>query len=132
MKSMNLVVVMLLVVLCGLFSGCQEKTAQEKVKAVSSKIYALTADEMNIATVNAQQFFGKEWPTKDNLGADARKRGLLVMVRPSDSNFNGLVTCIGKIPKIEGGFDDVTVYCGYQDQKNGGFLGCNDQDSVGK
>jgi hypothetical protein len=129
MKNLKIVVSILVVFAIFFVSGCSQPTAQEKVKAQSAKIYALTADEMNVATINAQQFFGREWPTKDNLGENVNKRGLLILVRPSDSNFNGLVTCIGKIPKLNGGYDDVTVYCGYQKD---GFLGCNDQDSVGK
>jgi hypothetical protein len=55
-----------------------------------------------------------------------KERGVVTMVRPSDSNANGLVTTIGMIPQLQGGFKEVKVYCGYRPE----LVGCSDEDTV--
>ncbi len=47
--------------------------------------------------------------------------------RPSDSNFNGKVSCTGYVPNPLGApkpYRDETVYCGY----NTTIIGCSDKD----
>jgi hypothetical protein len=129
MKKINALVALVVIIVMALSIGCTKQTSQEKVKEVSKKVYILTPDEISLAEVNAKQFFEKEWPTLDGTGSATKKRGVLVNVRPTDSNYNGLVTSIGKIPKDTGGYDTITMYCGYQKD---GIQGCSDQDTVGR
>jgi hypothetical protein len=102
-----------LLVACG-------KSAEQKVAEQTEKTHALTADERNLASINAKQFFEKEW-----LPAGG-KRGQLISCRPSDSNFNGLVTCTGFVPQASGAFTEVKRYCGYRPE----LVGCSDEDTV--
>lgn len=111
-----------------ILSACSEqKTAQQKVSeavAGSSSNYFLTGEESIMAEGNAKAFFTKPWPTRKPDGNMTEVQGYASECRNSDSNANGLVTCTGQIPKIEGGYDRVTRYCGYRK----GINGCNDKD----
>ncbi|MGX0136327.1 hypothetical protein [Cupriavidus metallidurans] len=103
-------------------SGCKEQTPEEKIKAqTQDKVHALTADERQRAQINGKQFFEKEWKTPAGL-----ERGALNECRPSDSNYNGLVTCTGMVPQITGGYKEVKRYCGYTPE----LVGCSDEDTV--
>jgi len=55
-------------------------------------------------------------------------KGSFMDCRNSDSNANGLVTCHGKMPKMNGNgaYENATMYCGYRK----GVDGCNDTDVV--
>lgn len=107
--------------------GCGEKqTAEQKIQAqVKDKVHALTADERPRATANAKTYFEKEFPVASN-GQLGKERGVFNECRPSDSNFNGLVTCKGLVPQINGGFKEITRYCGYTPD----LVGCSDEDTV--
>lgn len=94
-------------------------TAAEKVAEQTAKVHALTAEERSLASINGKQFFEKEW-----LPAGG-KRGQLISCRPSDSNFNGLVTCSGFIPQANGNFSEVVRYCGYRPE----LVGCSNEDT---
>jgi hypothetical protein len=101
-------------------------TPEEKIQSqLTEAIHSLKAEERILAEINAKQYFEKEFPVASG---DSIKRvnGAFLECRPSDSNFNGLVTCRGKIPKDGGGFSDVTRYCGYTKT----LVGCSDQDTV--
>lgn len=102
------------------------KSAEEKIQAqVKDKVHALTADERPRATANAKTYFDKEFPVII-AGVRGTERGVFLECRPSDSNFNGLVTCKGQVPQINGGFKEVTRYCGYTPE----LVGCSDEDTV--
>jgi hypothetical protein len=103
-----------------LLTACGPQTADQKVAAQTSTVYALTADERNMAAINGKQFFEKEW-----LPAGG-KRGQLISCRPSDSNFNGLVSCTGFVPQPSGNFSEIKRYCGYKPE----LVGCSDEDTV--
>lgn len=111
-------------VLCS-FTACNQ-TADEKIKQqMTEKVHALTAEERLLAQTNAKQFFEKEWPVRLDDGTIGKERGFWMECRPSDSNYNGLVTCQGKLPQINGGFQDVKRYCGYRPEMSG----CSDEDT---
>lgn len=102
-------------------------SAEEKIKAqVQDKVHALTADERLLAETNAKQYFNKEFPTLDQAGKNSTDRGVYLECRPSDSNFNGMVTCKGIVPQLAGGRKEITRYCGYTP----GLVGCSDEDTV--
>lgn len=112
-------------------AGCSQKTAQEKVDDQTSRVHALSPEERNLAETNAKQFFNRSFPQAQGDGkggivmGDAR--GVFLDCRPSDSNYNGLVTCHGVMPLVRGGFDDkATRYCGYTPK----LMGCSDEDTV--
>lgn len=115
--------VSLVLVACG-------KTADEKInKQINENIHALTADERPLAQANAKAFYEKEFPVhQDKTGPLTKERGSFLECRPSDSNFNGLVTCKGLVPQINGGFKEVTRYCGYRKE----LVGCSDEDTMPK
>ena len=110
--------------------GCGKKTAEQKVEETVSNVHALTADERTLAEINAKKFFEKEWPVQrkqaDGSVTLEKERGALVNVRPSDSNFNGLVTAVGMVPQQNGGFKEIKVFCGYKPE----LVGCSDEDTV--
>lgn len=110
-------------------SGCK-KSAEEKVTETVSNVHALTADERSMAEINAKKYFEKEWPVQMKAADGSinlvKERGALVNVRPSDSNFNGLVTSVGMVPQQGGGFKEVKVFCGYKPA----LVGCSDEDTV--
>jgi hypothetical protein len=101
-------------------AACSQKSADQKVADQVSKVYPLNADERNMASINAKQFFEKEW-----LPAGG-KRGQVISCRPTDSNYNGLVSCTGFIPQQNGSFAEVKRYCGYKPE----VVGCSDEDTV--
>ena len=87
-------------------------------------VYALSAEEKQRAGVNAQAYFrNAAWPVQEE-GKDVNKTGIFNNCRPTDSNANGKVSCSGKTPAYKGGYQDVTMYCGY----NGKIDGCSDKD----
>lgn len=118
----------LVVILCAVLTvaACGTKTAEQKInEQVQDKVHALTADERPRATANAKTYYEKEFPVIVN-GNRTAERGVFLECRPSDSNFNGLVTCKGQIPLISGGYKETTRYCGYTPE----LVGCSDEDTV--
>ena len=110
-------------------AACGSKTAEEKISTqISQNVHALTADERPLAQTNAKAFFEKEFPVQAKDGSLSKERGSFLECRPSDSNFNGLVTCKGLVPQLNGGFKEVTRYCGYRKE----LVGCSDEDTVAK
>lgn len=110
-------------------TACGKQTADEKiVQQVTQNVHALTADERPLAQTNARAFFEKEFPVQTQSGSLTKERGSFLECRPSDSNFNGLVTCKGLVPQLSGGFKEVTRYCGYRKE----LVGCSDEDTVAK
>lgn len=111
-------------------SGCgKQETTQDKITrniSSGSGAYSLTMEEQQAAVVNATQYYNKGWPQTQTNGSVSQVNGYFAECRNSDSNANGLVTCMGKVPKIEGGWDNVTRYCGYRKD----FTGCNDKDVI--
>lgn len=109
-------------------SACgRSQTSDEKIKAqIQEKTHSLTADERPRAQANAKSYFEKEFTVIDQSGQRGLERGVFLECRPSDSNFNGLVTCKGQVPQINGGFKEVTRYCGYTPT----LVGCSDEDTV--
>lgn len=106
--------------------GCDSRTAEQKIEAqIKENIHALTADERPLAQANAKAYFEKEFPVEKD-GGLTKERGSFLECRPSDSNFNGLVTCKGLVPNVKGGFKEVTRYCGYRPD----LVGCSDEDTV--
>lgn len=95
-------------------------TPADKVKDQLSKVHALTDDERALANANAKKFFEQPW-----LPAGG-KQGQFIACRPSDSNYNGLVTCTGYIPQAGGSMPEIKRYCGYQPE----LVGCSDEDTV--
>lgn len=127
MKKMVILVAMLALAVS---AGCGKKTAEQKVQDTVSNVHALTADERTLAEINAKRYFEKEWPVQkreaDGTITLGKERGALVNVRPSDSNFNGLVTSVGMVPNQGGGFKEIKVFCGYKPE----LVGCSDEDTV--
>lgn len=111
-------------------TACSERSAQEKVEAnISTGVHALTAEERQLAEINAKQFFNRSFPQTQQDGTMGEAKGMFLDCRPSDSNFNGLVTCHGMMPLVKGGFNDkATRYCGYRKE----LVGCSDEDTVAK
>lgn len=111
-----------------LFAGCGQKSPEARVKEqTESKVHALTAEERQLAETNAKQFFNRDYPQKQADGSVLAVRGMFLDCRPSDSNYNGLVTCHGVLPTIGGGYNDkATRYCGYTPK----LVGCSDEDTV--
>lgn len=109
--------------------ACGKQSTEEKiVEQITENVHALTADERPLAQANAKAFFEKEFPVQSKDGGLGKERGSFLECRPSDSNFNGLVTCKGLIPQLNGGFKEVTRYCGYRKE----LVGCSDEDTAGK
>lgn len=118
-KTIFVVIAMLLTTACS-------KTAEERIEDTIDKgVHALTADERPMAQMNAKAFYEKEFPVERD-GTLTHERGAFLECRPSDSNFNGLVTCKGLVPQRKSGFQEVTRYCGYRKE----LVGCSDQDTV--
>ena len=119
----------LAIMVAALVSACGSKSAEDKIiQQVTENVHALTADERPLAQANAKAFFEKEFPVQNAGGGLGKERGFFLECRPSDSNFNGLVTCKGLIPQLAGGFKEVTRYCGYRKE----LVGCSDEDTVAK
>lgn len=107
-------------------TACGSKTAEEKItEQVQDSVHALTSEERPLAEINAKAYYDKEFPVQkgDDL---VNIRGRFLECRPSDSNFNGMVTCKGLVPQTRGGFAEVTRYCGYRKE----LVGCSDVDTV--
>lgn len=117
-----------IILLVATLSGCN-KTAEDKInQQIKDNQHSLTADERPLATTNAKAYFEKEYPVETAPGVLTKVRGQFLECRPSDSNFNGLVTCKGLVPQLKGGYQEVTRYCGYRPE----LVGCSDVDTVGK
>jgi protein involved in sex pheromone biosynthesis len=115
--------------ICALFAlAACSKSAGDKIKEqISEKVHALTADERQLAETNAKQFFNREFPQQQADGSMGAARGVFLDCRPSDSNYNGLVTCHGVMPQVKGGFNDKAMrFCGYTPK----LVGCSDEDTV--
>lgn len=102
-------------------SACSQKSAEQKVaEQVKEKQHALTAEERSRAEINAKNFYNK--PCIEASGAN----GQFNECKPSDSNFNGLVTCSGMVPQASGTYKEVVRYCGYTPE----LVGCSSEDTV--
>lgn len=95
-------------------------TAEEKTAKQVSSVHALTDEERALGNSNAKAFFERPWAPAGG------KSGQFIACRPSDSNFNGLVTCTGFIPQPDGTMPEVKRYCGYRPD----LVGCSDEDTV--
>lgn len=96
--------------------------------APKDEVHNLTPDEARRAKIHAEAFFNEEHPAgTDANGNLIKKKGSFQACRPQDSNNNGLVTCTGMVPNLQGGFTQVTRYCGY-DSGSKAILGCSDKD----
>ena len=104
--------------------GCDGKSKEEKIQEqITEKQYALTADDRARLTANAKQYFEKAWVIADN------KVGQLNNCNPTDSNANGLVSCVGFVPQAAGvnpPFKEVKMYCSYRPE----VVGCNPEDKI--
>lgn len=90
--------------------------------------HSLSVDESRRAQTYAEAFFGGEHPAGINAAGDlTKKKGSFQACRPQDSNSNGMVTCTGMLPNLQGGFTQVTRYCGYESGSKA-VLGCSDKD----
>lgn len=109
-------------VVSAVLSACGDGnvTAEQKVSQQVNKVHALTDSERPLADANAKKFFEQPWAPAGG------KSGQFIACRPSDSNYNGLVTCTGFIPQPQGGFAEVKRYCGYRPE----LVGCSDEDTV--
>ena len=88
----------------------------------------LSVDEARRAQTYAEAFFNADHPGGvDAKGDLIKKKGSFQACRPQDSNSNGLVTCAGLLPGVNGGFATVTRYCGYESGSKA-VLGCSDKD----
>lgn len=108
-----------------MLAGCGEaKDAEQKIQAqVKDKVYPLNADERRMAETNAKNYFEKNWPGPGG----APKTGMFTSCRPSDSNFNGLVSCFGFLPNQQTAvMVETKRYCGYRPD----LVGCSDEDTV--
>lgn len=127
---MKRVLYVVLVLVCAVSFGCSKKSAEERVADTVSNVHALSSEERTLAEINAKKYFEKEWPVQkkeaDGSISLTKERGALVNVRPSDSNYNGLVTTVGMVPQQNGGFKEVKVFCGYTKE----LVGCSDEDTV--
>lgn len=124
-------VLMIMTLSIGL-SACSKPSVEQRVSAnITDGVHALTAEERQLAETNAKQFYNRSFPNgkDDKTGELTTAKGMFLDCRPSDSNANGLVTCHGIMPKMNGGFDDKsTRYCGYRKE----LVGCSDEDTVPK
>lgn len=107
--------------------GCGQ-SAEEKIQSqISEKVHALTADERLMRDANAKSYFNKSFPV---LNSETKQpdmvNGVFLECRPSDSNFNGLVSCSGQVPQPNGAWKETKRYCGYTKD----LVGCSDEDSV--
>jgi hypothetical protein len=128
---MNKTEILLACAIATLLSACSKQSVEERVKDnITNGVHALTAEERQLAETNAKQFYNRSFPNgKDAVGELTTAKGMFLDCRPSDSNANGLVTCHGIMPKLNGGFDDKsTRYCGYRPE----LVGCSDEDTVAK
>ena len=88
----------------------------------------LSVDEARRAQTYAEAFFnGEHAAGVDATGNIVKRKGSFQACRPQDSNSNGLVTCTGMVPMINGQFKQDTRYCGYESGAKA-VLGCSDKD----
>ncbi len=123
MKSIHripLAIMAMLTLITVALTGCGEKSGSEKLSQQLSSVHALTDEERALANANGKAFFERPWAPAGG------KAGQFIACRPSDSNFNGYVTCTGFIPQPDGTMPEVKRYCGYRPD----LVGCSDEDSV--
>lgn len=101
-------------------TGCGEKSGADKLNKQLSSVHPLTDEERALGNANAKAFFERPWAPAG--GAV----GQFISCRPSDSNFNGYVTCTGFVPQPNGTMPEVKRYCGYRPD----LVGCSGEDSV--
>jgi len=115
MKNLGVFILVLM------FVGCSnEKSSSDKVAEQTSKVYALNAEERGLAASNAKSFFNIEFINANN------SKGQFLNCNPSDSNYNGLVTCNGMIPQPNGTYKETVMYCGYKPE----LVGCSKTDTI--
>lgn len=116
MKKMIAVSMLLL-----LFVAACSSSPEDKVKDKMKQMHPLTSEEQLKAENSAKQFFNKDFPAVGGV-----KKGMFQECRPSDSNFNGLVTCLGYIPNQRHDIMDMaTRYCTYSADM---VMGCSNED----
>jgi hypothetical protein len=100
--------------------SCSANTPEEKREKQASAVYTLTDSELDIANANAKAFFEKTL----NVNGSSVK-GTLLNCRPTDSNFNNLVSCNGYVPDPNtGSLYTATIYARYDGE------GVSDVDMV--
>lgn len=114
------IAIALILTTCLFLTGCGNKTADDKVKEQTSKVYSLNADERLLASSNAKNFYNMEFINANHL------KGQFLLCNPTDSNFNGYVTCNGMLPIPNGTYKEVTMYCGYKPD----LVDCSKTDTV--
>ena len=106
-------------------TGCGGPSAETQVKSQLAKVHPLSDKERALADAGAKKYFNHPWPTNDP--AKKTVDGSFIACRPSDSNYNGFVSCTGYKPSVEtGALSEITMYCGYRED----LVGCSDQDTV--
>jgi hypothetical protein len=101
--------------------GCSAPTSEERVEQQVANVYTLTPEEFDMAKSNAKAYFEKAWKMDDG----TTLTGLMSFCRPTDSNFNGIVTCVGQVPNsATKGFQETKIYAYYKTQ------GVTDSDDV--
>lgn len=121
MRAFN-IISLLVAFVFAMLVGCGEpKTAEQKVKDnVSAAVYVLTPEDRQRAEANAKTYFNKEWVIANG------QRGQFNNCKPTDSNFNGMVSCYGYVPQPNDTFKEEMMYCGYDGKING----CSPDDLV--
>lgn len=110
-----------IVALAALASACSDdRSVETKVQDQMSKVHSLNDEERALAGANAKAFFERPWAPAGG------KSGQFIACRPTDSNFNGLVTCTGFVPQPDGTMPEMKRYCGYRAD----LVGCSDEDTV--
>lgn len=117
---MKSVISILILAVAFMLTACGNESSDDKVKDQTSKVYALNADERNLASSNAKSYFNIEFINANNA------KGQFLNCNPSDSNFNGYVTCNGLLPMPNGTYKETTMYCGYKPE----LIGCSKTDTV--
>ena len=124
---MKMKILMSLLVSAFVVAGCGNRAEDKISTALNTTVHPLNETERPLAQMNAKAYFEKEFPVEKE-GELKKERGAFLECRPSDSNFNGLVTCKGMVPQPKGGYREVTRYCGYRPE----LVGCSDEDTVAK
>jgi hypothetical protein len=101
-------------------AACGPQTAEQKREKQAQNVYTLTDQELAIANSNGKAYFEK------TLTVDGKNvKGQLLNCRPTDSNFNNLVSCNGYLPDPNtGSLFSATIYARYDGE------GVSDQDTV--
>ena len=116
---LSLIVVSILTIL----TACGE-TPEQQLKTQESKVHTLSPEQLNIANANAKAYFEQLWPFSDSNSDRKEAKGKLLNCRPTDSNFNNLVSCTGYVVDTNGVLQPATIYSRYVGQ------GTSDQDTV--